>query len=144
MDSLRAEVRVGSTLPPSSSSSSCGSSGYVSVPRSDATERAAFTYVSPDTGSTVHVPALDEPEKAAFTYLKAQNNIVTVEHSHVLCDICDETIKGTRWKCLVCEDYDICSGCRGKVCFTLLLPQFVSINTLGSKDFKSHYLPPIR
>uniref|UniRef100_A0A5S6QYC7 ZZ-type domain-containing protein n=1 Tax=Trichuris muris TaxID=70415 RepID=A0A5S6QYC7_TRIMR len=32
-------------------------------------------------------------------------------HPHVLCDVCDREIVGIRYKCLVCDDYDVCEQC---------------------------------
>lgn len=32
-------------------------------------------------------------------------------HPGVVCDACESTIVGTRFKCLVCEDFDLCPNC---------------------------------
>lgn len=32
-------------------------------------------------------------------------------HEGVLCDVCDRTVVGTRFKCLDCADFDICQTC---------------------------------
>jgi len=36
------------------------------------------------------------------------------QHPGVVCDVCDKGIFGTRFKCLSCPDYDLCSGCECK------------------------------
>ncbi len=36
-------------------------------------------------------------------------------HKRVTCDCCETNpIKGIRFKCLVCDDYDLCSQCEAK------------------------------
>ncbi|XP_052131262.1 uncharacterized protein LOC113214724 isoform X3 [Frankliniella occidentalis] len=40
------------------------------------------------------------------------NATVGVEHNSVTCDACKEhPVKGFRWKCKVCADYDLCTKC---------------------------------
>eukprot|EP00493_Phyllostaurus_siculus_P025634 UN25979 len=36
------------------------------------------------------------------------------KHPGVICDVCDKEIFGSRFKCLSCPDYDLCSGCECK------------------------------
>lgn len=35
-------------------------------------------------------------------------------HPHVTCDGCEGQVAGTRFKCTVCPDYDLCSSCQAK------------------------------
>ncbi|NXS26856.1 SQSTM protein, partial [Pomatostomus ruficeps] len=35
-------------------------------------------------------------------------------HPNVICDGCEGAVVGTRFKCSVCPDYDLCSTCEGK------------------------------
>ncbi|KAJ8337833.1 hypothetical protein SKAU_G00367990 [Synaphobranchus kaupii] len=38
----------------------------------------------------------------------------TVVHPDVTCDGCEGAVAGTRFKCTVCPDYDLCSACQAK------------------------------
>jgi hypothetical protein len=35
-------------------------------------------------------------------------------HPNVSCDACDKGVRGFRYKCVVCPDYDLCGGCEAK------------------------------
>uniref|UniRef100_T1DHZ7 Putative ia-2like protein n=1 Tax=Psorophora albipes TaxID=869069 RepID=T1DHZ7_9DIPT len=35
-------------------------------------------------------------------------------HTNIICDVCDETIRGHRYKCLQCFNYDLCMRCEAK------------------------------
>ncbi|KAG0315588.1 hypothetical protein BGZ99_007363 [Dissophora globulifera] len=41
----------------------------------------------------------------------AKKDCSDVIHKNVVCDICDNVIRGVRHKCKECEDYDLCEGC---------------------------------
>lgn len=36
-------------------------------------------------------------------------------HSNIVCDVCDETIRGHRYKCLQCFNYDLCMRCENRM-----------------------------
>lgn len=66
------------------------------------------------TASTSSVPATSTSTTAASNH-GFRDDIV---HSHISCDVCTphnfSPIRGTRYKCLVCNDYDLCSSCELK------------------------------
>jgi hypothetical protein len=36
------------------------------------------------------------------------------ESMEAWCDACDEQITGTRFKCTICEDFDLCFACKAQ------------------------------
>ncbi|KAF9095829.1 hypothetical protein BGX23_012562 [Mortierella sp. AD031] len=41
------------------------------------------------------------------------SNVNETVHTDVYCDMCLNTIRGIRWKCQDCDNYDLCPGCHG-------------------------------
>jgi sequestosome 1 len=39
------------------------------------------------------------------------SNIEKILHPSVVCDVCDKSIRGFRFKCMQCLDYDLCTDC---------------------------------
>lgn len=58
------------------------------------------------------------------------------------CDMCQKTIRGTRWKCLDCPDWDCCEGCFGNAQaihpFHRLVP--ITDSSLLSPELPAQYL----
>ncbi|KAG0345796.1 hypothetical protein BG004_003078 [Podila humilis] len=51
------------------------------------------------------------------TQLKSKSHLsnlkYTAIHMNVYCDLCLNTIRGIRWKCTDCDNYDLCQHCHG-------------------------------
>ncbi|XP_005995405.1 sequestosome-1 [Latimeria chalumnae] len=43
-----------------------------------------------------------------------QERLNNILHPNVICDGCDGPVTGTRFKCVVCPNYDLCGGCKEK------------------------------
>ena len=52
------------------------------------------------------VKKTDEPTRTAN---KTTNSLI--KHENIFCDHCDNDIVGIRWKCILCDDYDLCEKC---------------------------------
>jgi hypothetical protein len=66
-------------------------------------KRAVFsTILNPASENPIPVPDLVAPPKAA------PHHSAIIKH---MCDNCEKTICGVRYKCSICPDYDLCSEC---------------------------------
>ncbi|KAL8607282.1 hypothetical protein ACOMHN_047613 [Nucella lapillus] len=55
---------------------------------------------------------VDFPQQAHWTGVIEEMELVPSVHPHVTCDACNmNPITGPRYKCRLCEDYDICDNC---------------------------------
>lgn len=69
--------------------------------------------------SSVAEPAT--PLRVAFADATAEGSGASIQppenlpvHPNIVCDVCDGTIRGHRYKCLQCHDYDLCMRCEAK------------------------------
>ena len=52
------------------------------------------------------------PIVISVLYLDLLNVVSGVRHKGVTCDICSmKGLRGVRWKCTVCDDFDLCHDC---------------------------------
>ncbi|KAJ2959011.1 hypothetical protein NQZ79_g5478 [Umbelopsis isabellina] len=52
-----------------------------------------------------------QPSNAAASQSEP-TNVESQLHANVMCDQCYRAVRGTRWKCQDCRDYDLCDGCK--------------------------------
>lgn len=58
------------------------------------------------------VEALNQIKDNVFRiYISRPANLNYVVHENVVCDGCQQQLRGSRYKCTVCPDYDLCSRC---------------------------------
>ena len=72
-------------------------------------------------------------------------------HTNVVCDSCEVTISGTRYKCAICLDYDLCAKCERKgnhnhhemlrICFPRQHPWYGENPPFGPPPFGPHGPP---
>jgi len=63
----------------------------------------------------------------------------TVVHPNVTCDGCEGPVRGKRYKCVTCPDYDLCETCEGKN----LHPEHNLLRiTAPRSDWRAHVPPP--
>eukprot|EP01102_Stenamoeba_stenopodia_P004305 TRINITY_DN14628_c0_g1_i1.p1 TRINITY_DN14628_c0_g1~~TRINITY_DN14628_c0_g1_i1.p1 ORF type:complete len:456 (+),score=150.24 TRINITY_DN14628_c0_g1_i1:95-1462(+) len=89
----------------------------------------------------VEEPEVQEPETAKTMTL-------TVHSAY--CDICRNTVVGTRWKCANCPDFDLCETCEAKHCVEplhdrdhLFLKITRPIHAFHRTMLPNYYLPPV-
>jgi len=63
------------------------------------------------------IPTVSTPP--GFSNLEAKSSSVIEEirrihHDGILCDVCDKEVYGFRYKCLDCEEFDMCMDCEPK------------------------------
>ncbi|PIO55029.1 zinc finger, ZZ type, partial [Teladorsagia circumcincta] len=54
-----------------------------------------------------------KPDSETPQQIKQETNTLPdgALHKDVLCDVCDAVVIGTRYRCLLCVDYDLCERC---------------------------------
>ncbi|CAO3663465.1 unnamed protein product [Umbelopsis ramanniana] len=57
-------------------------------------------------------PPSRQPSSATTNQSVPASQPETTLHTNVMCDHCYRAVRGTRWKCQDCRDFDLCDGCK--------------------------------
>ncbi|TCD64312.1 hypothetical protein EIP91_004259 [Steccherinum ochraceum] len=77
-------------------------------PITDAGDKSTYERVRNERNT---LPAIQVPGPAPRTQPDPRSENFPQIHTDVICDCCDETVVGSRFKCLDCADFDLCGSC---------------------------------
>ncbi|KAG4077003.1 hypothetical protein HA402_015990 [Bradysia odoriphaga] len=83
------------------------------------------------------VPANTEAKQSIFI-----DEIRKIRHENILCDVCDKEVYGFRYKCLDCEEFDMCMDCAPKQIHMEHLVLRITNPIEGEKHFHLHVTDP--
>lgn len=86
------------------------------------------------------VPSAPPPSESHST--GGDGGIRSIRHMGILCDICDKDIYGFRYKCLDCEEFDMCMDCEPKQIHLEHLVLRITNPIEGDKIFKLNVYDP--
>lgn len=89
-----------SEFPQHSSTSSTSSSSPITETQEVAQPPPPYCSVPP------RIPSLSSSSRPP------RYSVTVAVHHGIKCDVCNETIRGMRWKCKNCRDYDLCQQCK--------------------------------
>lgn len=69
------------------------------------------------------------------------NEIRGIHHQGILCDVCDKDIYGFRYKCLDCDEFDMCMDCEPKQIHKEHLLLRITNPIDGEKNFELRVVP---
>ncbi|VEU23203.1 DEKNAAC104329 [Brettanomyces naardenensis] len=82
--------------------------GAAAAAAATAAATAATTATTATTETTAAAASAASAPTASTAPASASGPVI---HSNVICDGCDEIIKGNRYKCVECFDFDLCESC---------------------------------
>lgn len=106
----------------------------------EATEDTVFTSLNSSFLNTVpSAPTYPAP----FANIESSSSAVTddirkIRHEGILCDVCDKEVFGFRFKCLDCEEFDMCMDCAPKQIHLEHLVLRIANPIEGEKHFHLH------
>eukprot|EP00091_Calanus_sinicus_P024673 TRINITY_DN8998_c0_g1_i2.p1 TRINITY_DN8998_c0_g1~~TRINITY_DN8998_c0_g1_i2.p1 ORF type:complete len:146 (-),score=35.47 TRINITY_DN8998_c0_g1_i2:114-551(-) len=62
----------------------------------------------------LHVLLLENPWWKQVEVDKTSQNCLGEEHPGIICFCCHQQVKGFRYKCVICPNYDMCGSCESK------------------------------
>lgn len=72
---------------------------------------------------------------------RSNDEIRSIHHEGILCDVCDKDVYGFRYKCLDCEEFDICMDCQATQIHKEHLLLRITNPIDGEKNFELRVIP---
>jgi hypothetical protein len=92
-----------------------GDKNSLPLPATNCTTNSSFLLKHLDHFVQVDSEIIVKSAAPAASPVQAKESEVQAEHQGVQCNVCGVApVKGTRFKCLECSNYDLCARCQGK------------------------------
>lgn len=72
---------------------------------------------------------------------RSNDEIRSIHHEGILCDVCDKDVYGFRYKCLDCEEFDMCMDCQTTQIHKEHLLLRITNPIDGEKNFELRVVP---
>lgn len=108
----------------------------------EASEDTVWKSMNPSLLNTVPASVSPAQQSNSDTKTSYDDEIRNIRHTGILCDVCDKDVCGFRYKCLDCEEFDMCMDCEPKQIHMEHLLLRITNPIDGDKIFKLNVFDP--